>query len=82
MIRDSSHQYAQEKLLPRITEANRKGTFDRDIIKEMGRTLKISFLEPYGGVTHITFFDIIAFWCFDARQVNFGYSVRPLTLSL
>lgn len=42
MIRDSCQQYAQEKLLPRITEANRKGTFDRDIIKEMGRTMRTS----------------------------------------
>jgi len=36
MIRDVFHDYCQEKLLPRVTLANRHETFDRDIMSEMG----------------------------------------------
>jgi len=36
MIRDVFHDYCQEKLLPRVTMANRHETFDRDIMSEMG----------------------------------------------
>lgn len=36
MIRDQVHDYCQKKLLPRITEANRKGVFHREIFNEMG----------------------------------------------
>lgn len=36
MIKDAFHDYCQEKLLPRITLANRHETFDPDIMKEMG----------------------------------------------
>lgn len=35
-IQDSARQYAQSKLQPRIKEANRHETFDRDIYLEMG----------------------------------------------
>ena len=30
MIRDSTHDYCQGKLMPRVLEANRHETFDRD----------------------------------------------------
>ncbi|KAB2849771.1 MAG: acyl-CoA dehydrogenase [Hyphomicrobiaceae bacterium] len=51
MIRDSAREYAQTKLMPRIKEAYRKETLDRDVIHEMGR---LGFLGPttpekYGG---------------------------------
>ena len=36
LIRDSARSYAQEKLMPRIIEANRNETFDREILNEMG----------------------------------------------
>ena len=36
MIRDTARGYAQEKLMPRILEANRHEMFDREIMSEMG----------------------------------------------
>ncbi|CAK1556341.1 unnamed protein product [Leptosia nina] len=36
-VRDSVKAYCNEKLLPRIIEANRKELFDREIYKEMGQ---------------------------------------------
>ena len=36
MIRDTAHQYAQKKLLPRVREAFRNEETDPSIFKEMG----------------------------------------------
>jgi glutaryl-CoA dehydrogenase len=36
MVRDSARAYCQEKLLPRVIEANRAERFDREILNEMG----------------------------------------------
>ncbi|MEE2655732.1 MAG: acyl-CoA dehydrogenase [Pseudomonadota bacterium] len=36
LVRDTAREYAQEKLLPRILEANRNESFDREIMNEMG----------------------------------------------
>jgi len=36
LIRDTAHQYAQEKLMPRILQANRNETFDVSVMREMG----------------------------------------------
>src|ERR1700740_2935421 len=36
MVRDSAHAYCQEKLFPRVLEANRHERFDREIMNEMG----------------------------------------------
>ena len=36
MIRESAHRYCQDKLLPRILQANREERFDREIMNEMG----------------------------------------------
>jgi glutaryl-CoA dehydrogenase len=36
MIRDTAHAYCQDKLMPRIIEANRHEQFDRSILNEMG----------------------------------------------
>ena len=36
MIEESARQYAQEKLLPRVTQAYQTETFDREIMNEMG----------------------------------------------
>ncbi|MCH7507678.1 MAG: acyl-CoA dehydrogenase family protein, partial [Proteobacteria bacterium] len=36
MIRDTTHDYAQDKLMPRILMANRNEIFDIEIMTEMG----------------------------------------------
>src|SRR5271156_1139501 len=36
MVRDSARAYCQEKLFPRVLEANRHERFDREIMSEMG----------------------------------------------
>jgi len=58
MVRDVFHDYCQEKLMPRITMANRKETFDREIMEEMG---DLGVLGPtikgYGcpGVSYVSY---------------------------
>jgi glutaryl-CoA dehydrogenase len=57
-IRDMAREYAQEKLFPRILEANRKETFDRAILTEMGALgLLGSTLHGYGcaGVNYVSY---------------------------
>jgi len=51
LIRDSAKSYADEKLMPRIVEANREGKFDRDVISEMGQMglLGSTIPEEFGG---------------------------------
>ncbi len=51
MVRDSAKAYAQEKLAPRVLEANRHEKFDRDIMSEMGELglLGSTIGEKYGG---------------------------------
>ena len=36
MIQESAKQYAQEKLLPRVTKAYKEEKFDVEIMREMG----------------------------------------------
>jgi len=50
MIRDSAHQYCQEKLMPRILKANRDEVFDASIMKELGELglLGSTLPEKYG----------------------------------
>ena len=36
MVRDSARAYAQDKLMPRVVEANRHERFDREVLTEMG----------------------------------------------
>ena len=52
MIRDSAQAYAQEKLLPRVTEAFAKEETDPDIFAEMGEMglLGTTIPEEYGGL--------------------------------
>jgi len=58
MVRDSARAYCQEKLLPRVLEANRHERFDRAIMNEMGA---LGFLgatiEGYGcaGVNYVSY---------------------------
>jgi len=51
MIRDTTRKYCQDKLMPRILEANRKEIFDREIMNEMGAMglLGSTIPEEYGG---------------------------------
>jgi glutaryl-CoA dehydrogenase len=51
MIRDTARKYCQDKLMPRILEANRNETFDRTIMDEMGSLgfLGCTLPEAYGG---------------------------------
>ena len=59
LIRDSVHQYAQDKLMPRILQSNRNETFDREIIYEMGELglLGSTLEEKYGcsGVSYVSY---------------------------
>ncbi|MBK7316429.1 MAG: acyl-CoA dehydrogenase [Anaerolineales bacterium] len=51
MIRDTARKYCQDKLMPRILEANRNESFDRSIMNEMGSLgfLGSTLPEEYGG---------------------------------
>jgi glutaryl-CoA dehydrogenase len=58
MVRDSARAYAQDRLMPRIVEANRHEKFDRAIISEMGELGFLgSTLDGYGcaGVNHVSY---------------------------
>lgn len=58
MVRDTARDFAQERLLPGIVEANRHETFDKGIMREMGALgLLGSYLEGYGcpGVSQIAY---------------------------
>ena len=51
MIRDTAHDYCQQKLLPRVLEANRHEHFDREIMNELGQLglLGATLPSQYGG---------------------------------
>jgi glutaryl-CoA dehydrogenase len=73
MIRDSAHQYCQEKLMPRVLMANRNETFDPEIMKELGALglLGCTIEEKYGcaGVNYVTY-GLIAR---EVERVDSGY---------
>ncbi|GHA48651.1 glutaryl-CoA dehydrogenase [Amylibacter ulvae] len=52
MIRDAARAYCQDKLQPRVTEANRNEVFHREIMTEMGELglLGSTIPEEFGGV--------------------------------
>jgi len=57
-IRDLARDYAQEKLMPRVLEANRHERFDREILREMGELGFLgSTLQGYGcaGVNYVSY---------------------------
>jgi glutaryl-CoA dehydrogenase len=51
LVRDSARDYAQERLMPRVRDAFRHETFDRDVFTEMGELGLFGTLVPeeYGG---------------------------------
>lgn len=73
MIRDSAHAYCQEKLMPRVLEANRNEHFDVAIMKELGELglLGATIEEKYGcaGVNYVTY-GLIAR---EVERVDSGY---------
>ncbi|NQZ88860.1 MAG: acyl-CoA dehydrogenase [Colwellia sp.] len=73
MIRDTTHQYCQEKLMPRILEANRNEVFDASIMTELGELglLGCTLPEKYGcsGVNYVTY-GLIAR---EVERVDSGY---------
>lgn len=52
LIQDTARDFSQEKLMPRVLEANRNEVFDREIMNEFGKLgfLGSSIPEEYGGV--------------------------------
>jgi len=73
MIRDSAHQYCQEKLMPRVLEANRNEVFDVEIMKELGALglLGATLPEKYGcaGVNYVVY-GLVAR---EVERVDSGY---------
>ena len=59
LIRDTARGFAQEKLMPRVLEANRSERFDRAVIEEMGELGLLGAMVPpeYGGagVSHVCY---------------------------
>ena len=59
LVRDTARDYAQDKLMPRILEANRNENFDPEIMTEMGGLglLGSTLPEEYGcaGVNHVCY---------------------------
>jgi len=52
LIRDTARNFSQDKLMPRVLEANRNEVFDREIMNEFGELgfLGSTIPEEYGGV--------------------------------
>jgi len=73
MVRKASHDYCQDKLMPRVLEANRHETFDREIFNEMGEMglLGATIPEAYGGagLNHVCY-GLIAR---EVERVDSGY---------
>ncbi len=73
MVRDTARDYAQDKLMPRILEANRNEHFDPAIMREMGELglLGPTIPEEFGGagVNHVCY-GLIAR---EVERVDSGY---------
>ena len=73
MIRDTARKYCQDKLMPRILEANRHEVFHREIMTEMGNMgfLGSTIPEEYGGagLNHVSY-GLIAR---EVERVDSGY---------
>jgi len=72
MVRDVFHQYCQDKLMPRVTLANRNEVFHRDIMSEMGELGVLGpTIQGYGcpGVSYVSY-GLIAR---EVERVDSGY---------
>ena len=66
MIRDSTRDFAQDRLMPRVLQANRTESFDREIMNEMGQLglLGATLPERYG--------------CSNVNYVAYGLMAREV----
>jgi glutaryl-CoA dehydrogenase len=66
LIRDTTRDYAQDKLMPRVVEANRHEHFHREIMNEMGELglLGATLPEKYG--------------CANVNYVSYGLMAREV----
>ncbi|NVK21746.1 MAG: acyl-CoA dehydrogenase [Kangiellaceae bacterium] len=72
MIRDAARDYCQEKLMPRVLEANRHEVFDREIMTELGELgLLGSTINGYGcaGASYVAY-GLVAR---EVERVDSGY---------
>jgi len=73
MVRDTARDYSQDKLMPRVLEANRNEVFHREIMNELGELglLGSTLPEKYGcaGVNHVCY-GLIAR---EVERVDSGY---------
>ena len=72
MVHQTAHDYCQEKLLPRVLEANRHEIFHREIMSEMGELgLLGSTIEGYGcaGLNYVSY-GLVAR---EVERVDSGY---------
>ena len=73
LIRDTAHEYAQDKLMTRVLLANREERFDREILNEMGALglLGSTLPQKYGcpEVSHVAY-GLIAR---EVERVDSGY---------
>lgn len=73
MIRDTARKFCQDKLMPRVLEANRHEVFHREIMNEMGAMgfLGATIPEEYGGagLNHVAY-GLIAR---EVERVDSGY---------
>ena len=73
MIRDAARAYCQDKLMPRVLEANRHEHFDREIMTEFGALgfLGATLPEAYGGagINHVCY-GLVAR---EVERVDSGY---------
>jgi len=73
MVRDAARDYCQDKLMPRILEANRHERFDREIMAEMGALgfLGATLPEDYGcAAVNYVCYGLIAR---EVERVDSGY---------
>jgi len=73
LIRDAAHDYCQDKLMPRVKQANRDETFDREIMNEFGELglLGATIPEEYGcaGTNYVSY-GLVAR---EVERVDSGY---------
>jgi glutaryl-CoA dehydrogenase len=73
LVRDAAHDYCQDRLMPRVLEANRHERFDPEILREMGALgfLGSTLPEDYGcaGVNYVAY-GLVAR---EVERVDSGY---------
>ncbi|WP_413616510.1 acyl-CoA dehydrogenase [Halomonas cupida] len=72
MVQQTAHDYCQDKLMPRVLEANRHERFDREILSEMGELgLLGATIDGYGcaGMNYVSY-GLIAR---EVERVDSGY---------